>query len=371
MMEKRMDRLQQNSLLLLSGWLKVQLMLAVFTSFLFPIISHSQKTTNSPYFLSFSGQYGKFQVHTKSLSPFNGTHPKGAELELSRLFYTPEIHSQCGCYAKLGVGLNYVDFDHSELGQGLTAVFYVEPFFKAKGKLRFSLKGGTGIAWLSNPYDENTNPENLTYSSNLSFPLFIGFSSYYFFNPSWAIKNTIAFQHLSNGGIKQPKLGINYPTISLGLEYALQPYRIPSVPIPKPFTKENQTTIELGFTLKEDTTDTNNRLLISLRPNRSHQLSRINAITYGLLLEYEQQDAEAESDKFRAGILFGNEFIMGEFRFGQQIGAYLYKGYSAPNLIFQNYYINYRLSKYLLIGTHLKVHGRKAEYININVGYLF
>ena len=88
-------------------------------------------------------------------------------------------------------------------------------------------------------------------------------------------------------------------------------------------------------------------------------------------MEYEQQDTESVSDKIRAGILFGNEFLMGEFRFGQQFGTYLYKGYSAPNLIFQNYYLNYRFSKHLLISVHLKVHGREAEYININVGYLF
>jgi len=371
MMEKRMDSDQQKPIPKSFTWGQIHRIIGVLAILFSPTACFGQKTTNSPYFLSFSGQYGKFQVHTKSLSPFNGTHPKGLELELSRLFYTPEIHSQCGCYAKIGLGLNYYDFNHPDLGQGVTAVFYVEPFFKAKGKFRFSLKGGTGLAWLNHPYDENTNPQNLTYSSNLSFPLFIGFSTYYFFNSSWAIKNTIAFQHLSNGGIKQPNLGINYPTVSFGLEHALQPYRVPAVPVPQPFTKEKQTSLELGFTLKEDTTHTNNRIVISIHPNRSHQLSRVNAITYGMLLEYEQQEAPSISEKLRTGILFGNEFLMGEFRFGQQIGAYLYTGYSAPSLIFQNYYLNYRFSKHLLVGTHLKAHGRVAEYININVGYVF
>lgn len=346
-------------------------LLCLFLTFLILPPIFSQKTTDKPAFISINGVYGKFQVHTKSLSPFNGSHPKAIELEASRLYYTPKIHSQCGCYAKISVGISYTDFNHPALGEAFSSVFYVEPYFKAKGKLRFALKGGIGIAWLNNPYHEINNPENLTYSSNLSFPLFIGFSSYYFFTPSLGIKNVIAFQHISNGGIKHPNLGINYPTVAIGLEYALQPYRIPSLPIPEPYKKANKTVVNFGITLKEDSTNANNKILIRLLPGRSHQASRLNAITYGLLAEYEQIEAVSISDRMRIGLLFGNEFIMGQFRFGQQIGVYIFQGHKAPELVFQNYYLNYRLTEHLITGVHLKAHGRVAEYLSFSFGYQF
>lgn len=337
-----------------------------------PSASFSQEISDSPWFISFSGEYGKFQVHTKILSPFNGTHPHGTELEISRLFYAKEVYETCGCYAKLGLGLNYFDFDHASLGQGFTTIVYVEPFFKAKGQVRISLKAGTGVAWLNNPYHEVTNPVNMTYSTAVSFPLFIGFSAYYFMTRRMAVKTTLSFQHISNGGIKQPNYGINYPVAAIGLEYALQPYRIPPRPVPEPFVKTRSNEVDIGFTLKEDSTSVNRRPVVTIIPRHSLRVSRINALVLGALIEYEQPvDPAPFTDRIRIGAMTGNEFFMGQFRFGQQIGIYAYTGYSVPSHLFQSYYLNFYFGEHFIAGVQLKAHGRTAEYLSATMGYIF
>ncbi len=159
---------------------EIKIVLLLF-SFALPITAQL-KQTNNAVFYSVSPYYGKFQVHTKSLYPYNGTNPWGVELELSQLLLSDKVREQFGTFVKWGVGVNYLNFDHSDLGFAISSIAYIEPFIDARGKWRFSIKAGAGMAYMSNPYDANTNPQNLTYSTNLAFPLYGGGSVYYFIN---------------------------------------------------------------------------------------------------------------------------------------------------------------------------------------------
>ena len=71
----------------------------------------------------------------------------------------------------------------------------------------------------SKKFDRNTNPGNLTYSSNISNYLSLGFSSYYFINPKTAVNLSFIFNHISNGGLKNPNHGLNFPGFNFGLNY--------------------------------------------------------------------------------------------------------------------------------------------------------
>ena len=337
------------------------------------ISAYSQvNQSKSPVFYGFTVYYGKFEVHTKSLYPYNGTHPFGLEFEISQFLLEEKIRETFGTFIKWGVGLNYVNFDHEDLGFGITSLGYIEPFFDPRGRWRFSIKAGAGIAYMSHPYDAISNPKNLTYSKTLAFPLFGGGSAYYFINKQLALKATASFLHISNGGIKQPNLGINYPVIALGLEFTNNNYSVPPKKLLRKIKKEKRFDLLLAYSAKEDTTNTNNISIGTLVFNRSWQVSRINALTTTAMFEYQQQSTRVEgNEQMSLAPLFGNEFLLGRLRFGQQMGVYLVKGGNAPSYLLQNYYLRYIINSRIMAGVNLKAHGRVADYLSVQCGITF
>ena len=336
------------------------------------LASGQTNQSDKPLFYGASLYYGKFQVHTKSLYPYNGTNPYGVEFEISQLLLTDNIRETFGTFIKWGLGLNYVNFTHEDLGYSITGLAYIEPYIKPRGRWRYSIKIGGGLAYMSHPYDEMSNPQNLTYSTQFAFPIFGGASAYYYFNKQLAIKATASYQHISNGGIKQPNLGINYPVIAIGMEFSNNYYMVPPKKKLRQFKKDKRFDLLAGYSLKEDTTNTNNLQVATLIINQSWQVSRINALTLSGLIEFQEiGDYQESIDQWSIAPLVGNEFLLGRLRFGQQIGPYLLKGEKTPNQLLQNYYLRYKINAHLMTGVNLKAHGRVADYLSFQFGLMF
>jgi hypothetical protein len=51
---------------------------------------------------------------------------------------------------------------------------FVEPYFRTHKKTNLFFRAGLGGAYLTQPFDENLNPQNLSYSTDLSFVLMVG-----------------------------------------------------------------------------------------------------------------------------------------------------------------------------------------------------
>jgi len=90
------------------------------------------------------------------------------------------------------------------------------------------------------------------------------------------------------------------------------------------------------------------------------------------MVEYQQlNNVNDDLDQWSIAPLVGNEFLLGQLRFGQQIGLYLMQGDEAPNLMLQNYYLRYIINSRFVTGANLKAHGRVADYLSFQFGYIF
>ena len=333
-----------------------------------PIFSLAQvELSEKPKFISISKTFGSFQPHTPKIEKYRGTNPSGFEVEWSRWNLSQKALEASGTFAKLSFSAGYVDFDHPDLGYSLYAMASIEPFLIVKPKFRVSLKGGAGVSWLSTVYDAQDNPDNLMFSTNFAFPLSMGAALYYNFHSRLGLRTELGFRHFSNGGVRLPNLGINYYSMGLGLEYAIDPYVIPEKSKRVPVAKTSRYDFIGGYTIKEDTAKINNRSVFTLIAQRFRQRSRIHGTVMGTQIEYHET-TERKTNPFNAGIFLGNEFLMGQFRFGQQMGLYFIKGSDARNLLFQNYYLRWFIEEKYILGIHLKVHGRVADYLGVQIG---
>jgi len=80
-----------------------------------------------------------------------------------------------------------------------------------------------GLSYLDNVYDERSNPENLFFSSEISGILLLNLTYNYLIKEQYQLNFSINYNHISNAGLKMPNKGMNFPTVSLGMDYILRP----------------------------------------------------------------------------------------------------------------------------------------------------
>lgn len=335
-------------------------------------IESQNNTTYKPVFYSLSAYYGFFHVHTSKLSTYKGVNPIGVEFEISQLLLTDKAKNSFGFYPKWSVALNYVNFEHRDLGYSIYGVGYFEPFIKIHGRWRFSAKIGTGIAFVSQSYHPISNPMNKAYSTKIAFPLVGGLSAYYCVSDYWSVKSIYSFRHISNGGVKEPNLGVNYTVFSIAAEYTGDSYTLNILNELGVYEQRKRQELIIWYSTKRDTVFSDNRQVVMISYNRSFKGGRINAFTLAGMIEYQQLFYfNNVLDQWSLAPLIGNEFILGRVRFGQQLGIYLLQGKKANNLLFQQYYLRYLIGSHLTTGVNLKVHGRVADHLTVQLGYVF
>ncbi len=203
---------------------KKMLRVGVAIAFLFLSINTdaqiNRATSERPYFVSLRLHYGYIYDHAHTMAGIVQSYLQSGELEFGRHLNfsyhsgTKEIAFEYG-----------MAFYSSNLGNpevlGNSFAFY--PFIKVpimQGvKKSLTLKIGSGLAYLSKPYDALTNPYNASISSH--FNVFAQFSTEYpvFVSQKFEIYTGMSLTHYSNGASMMPNLGINVVTAQTNLRY--------------------------------------------------------------------------------------------------------------------------------------------------------
>lgn len=349
-------------------------MRVLFVCFLFIsqwVIGQDKDARHSIRFLSGNLHGGWLQIHSSKIENFRGVRPKGAGLELSWKFVSPESYALCKCYPSLGISLNYWDFGHEALGNALSGLFYVEPVLFSPFNVDVSLKTGLGVSYLDHPYDEDSNPENVVYSTSIAFPLMAGLSMEYAISGNWFLRFSAMFQHISNGGTSQPNLGINYTTLGGGIARKLDSQTIPKSPKIEPFhyaQRDREWIINLISGLKEPEESEEKASVFGVSAQYQSQFARINGWSAGLMaeLDYSRSDASFPENG-RVSVLGGHHFLLGRFDFGQTAGFYLIRGHETQAPWFQYYTLDFEVTSMLGVGVGLKAHGKVAEYLGVRI----
>ncbi len=338
-------------------------------------------STNVPLSIGLKAHYGFVIIHSQHLRPIQDSYPFGIEANIMWHYNRKRSYNQCLCFPRLGLSLSYWDFDNPDvLGHGLNLMFMVEPFFGMNDKLSFSFRAGLGISHASMPYHSKDNPNNMSYSTYFNFPLSLAATLNFRLNKNALINLSANYNHISNGGIKEPNKGINYPMISLGFDYYLRdgdfsPYKARDWK--QKTKKRNLYYFELFYTSQRyDTLGVDKKYpIIGLTFRFSRQVSRINAINIGAEVlndwryKEKMQRENKNTDHRLAGLMIGNDFLLGKFVFYQQFGLYVYNPHK-DETFFQHYGLLFRFNNCLAFGIGLKAHGHVADFLNIRVGFI-
>lgn len=337
----------------------------------------------SPVSYQAEAEYGFLFLHSQDVAPIGQSYPAALALNVQRWLLADKHWENCHCYPRLGLSLGAHYYDNPKvLGWGIPLYGYLEPWYRIKGDWFFMLRASAGLIYLSRPYDEVENPLNASYSLPLSAYISVGLGLGYQINQNWRLSLQGRYNHTSNGGIREPNKGLNYPTLALGVDRSFVPVVL-KTKVKKAFDpRERRKEIDLsgflaakaGATVGTGVDEQDVTYLVSgLSLQYRYQIGRTSALKLGL--EYISNLAYKRQIEKRGGpeshrqlaLLAGHEFLLGKFSFSQLAGFYLFKQYGAAAGWYQRYALMYQLSPAWSLGPGLKAHANVAEFLDFRI----
>ncbi len=332
-------------------------------------------------FYGVKSHYGFIIAHTPDLKPISETNPYGFQIEMSKLRTSDKAWKTCFCYGRTGFAFTYFNYANpSVLGNSYNLIYFVEPYFTYRGPLKFSLRGSIGATYLDTLFDEESNPNNLLFSTHLSFYLALSLNLNYHLNENYAINLSANYNHISNGGQKQPNKGMNFPTLSIGFDKIID--YTPMKPKPEELKRYNRSwSYYFGAFASLRSSDreaeSTNHPLIGLQAGALKPLSRINGFNLGTELWYDWSDRkiaqlqELNDSSFSSAATIGHHFSVGNFYFLQQFGIYITRPENIQtNWMYQRYSFWYRIANRWTIGASLIAYGRRADHMDGRLIYV-
>lgn len=340
---------------------------------------------DQPVQLAAAGHRGFIIPHSRDIIDVAHSNPFGLEANVHWLLNDEKHVQESGLIAKRGFAAYYVNFDNpGVLGHSLAVVPYVEPLIRPWGRLYGSFQLGLGLAYVSEVYDERTNPTNLFFSLPVNLWAMLNAQLYYKMHRQWQLRAGCNYNHLSNGGMRTPNKGMNFPTFHAGLQYAFQP-----VELKKPLKNDDWKTqpssfryvLAVGSVKNAPATPTfpqvQPAILYGLQWMFGRRVARVSSLTAGtewihdgyerILLDRQSVRTSA----WKGGLLLGHELLVGKIRFTTHLGAYVYNPSRNTDAVYQRYGLYYRWGQHLLIGSTLKAHRQVADVFDLRIGWVW
>lgn len=313
-------------------------------------------------------------AHSPDLKPISHSTPIGFNASWQWMGTGAKTWEVCNCFYYLGIESFYYNFNNpAALGSAAGVAGTFEPIFWRADRWTLSLASGIGLAYLSKVHDPVDNPENMFFSQPLSFLLFVAPTLEYRISSGWSAQMGVSYNHISNGGQKQPNKGMNFPTLSLGASRYLSSQNLPKYE-KVPTSSTWQIYAEAGFTTKGRDGGSGRGAVWSVAGETFRSVTAINAFGIGLDVskDYSLEQEQGFWTSLSVAPFAAHHFTLGHIDFSQWMALYLYRpeGYDDHRL-YQRYVLRYKLGNTLSAGVGLKAHGHVAENIDLRLGWRF
>jgi hypothetical protein len=333
--------------------------------------------TANYYFTGVQAQYGFIIPHTSKVEPVSHTRPFGFELSFNKLNTSLKSWQVFNRYSISGIQLSYFNFQNPVLGSAFVCTFFTEPILSFGENWIFSVKAGTGLSYHSKIYDPDKNPANTFFSTRISIPLYLMARFKYKLSGNSWFTVTGSFNHISNGAINLPNYGMNFPTLSVGIEH----FQKPSPGLGREFKPAGHRKLRERYLVVQTLAGykivyhepvyafgLNTRFTWQIRSHYALNAGAEIILDGGVKRNIEVEDLEL--DYKRAAITAGQDFLFGKVIFSTNIGYYIYSPCQARNSIYQKYELSYQILPEVRAGVFLKAHASDAELTGITFNYI-
>ena len=327
-------------------------------------------------------KYGFLVTHRDEIpNSIRNRNPQGLDMLWSAETSGTKAWHHFWNFPRYGFSLGYFDLDQKQtLGEVVYAtIFFEKEIIKTRSRHQLNYRIAPGLSYSNVVYDSESNPDNILISEEINFIMEGSLVYRYQLSEHWHLNAGIYLTHYSNGAVKFPNIGVNIPSLSLGLSYNFEGNEDDvNRPLnPFQFVKSNDWQAIASVSWKsagEEYEDLDFAYTLSLqrvwhsRPKYSWVagLDLMFNSTAGKILDNE------DANPYRAGILGGVQFELGKLAFVIQAGAYVYrpeKDWDEP--IYTRWGFKRQLHKNLFASLMIKTHYARADLIEAGIGYNF
>ena len=335
----------------------------------------------APLVLGAYAQGSFIMAHTYAIRHLVNSHPTGLEVNLQRQTTGAAPWHGWYKYPKVGLALLYYDFHNPILGQAFAGSLYISKTFSRNAKHDLSFRLGTGLAYLTNPYSQETNHKNTIASSALNATLQMRLEYDRAITPHLGLLVGLGLNHFSNGATTRPNFGVNLPTVVLGLNYHQQrPAPTTNANAPKPADVGHNFlnfSTSLGYVQRNES-DHRKYLVNSVTAAIGRRINRKSNLLLGVEGFYDRSLTANLNDTLRAGaprpdvkkagIFVGHELLFGRLAFDSHLGFYVYAPYKSSTPYYERLGLKYHFTDLIFGAIDLKIHRGAADVIEFKAG---
>ncbi|RTQ53435.1 acyloxyacyl hydrolase [Hymenobacter gummosus] len=335
-----------------------------------------------PLVVGLYAQGGFIIAHSPRVKHLVTAHPTGLELNLQRQLTGRQPWHAWYRYPKVGLALVYYDYHNPTLRHSFAASAYLSKSFWRTQRQELSFRLGTGIGYFPFPFDQDSNHKNTFISSRLNATIQARAEYDVALTPKLGLLLGVALNHYSNGATAKPNLGINIPTLLLGLNYHQQ----------RQFTPQPRPAGDLPADVGQNFWNLSTSLGVKQRNESDHKLYWVNSVTvaagrrvnrksnllvgaegfFDRSLLAEQRDTARAGDKLpdvkKAAVFIGHELLFGRLAFDTHLGIYLYNPYKSNKFYYERIGLKYHFTEQLFGAIDLKVHRGAADVLEWKIG---
>lgn len=323
---------------------------------------------------------GHIIPHSKDIAALASANPIGYSLFLAWQSNREKATEASPIRAKKGFRFAYTYFDNpAQLGNGYQVTAFTEPMIRSRKKLFFSFPLDAGIAYLSKIYHPILNPENLFFGSNISFYLGVGAQLNYKLGNRFIGQLGANYQHISNGGIKMPNKGMNFPSYSLGFTYYLNQANWDDLaPISGDLKPLSNSLRLFAFGSFKTVPNPNTlvpmggvQLLYSKSINTWHNLIIGSELVFNTYKKEWYSKQNLKVNPWEQSLQAGYELRIGNTSLMFLLGAELLNEKRLNSILYQRYALMQKLGKNIYVAGTLKANAHVADIFDLRIGYQF
>jgi len=200
--------------------------ISLFLGFTFFIVITMQSSAQTPLtdnlYVNSNYHYGFVLPEYSSFTYTVNKPVQSLSLSVSKQTIGKNSWQELYNYPELGISLFYTTLGNKQINGVEYAIF---PFatLHLLYKKRFSIDNtlGVGLGYATKKFDINNNYTNIVVGSHLNIHFNCKLGMQYFITPKLVTRMGLSFDHLSNGNLQEPNIGINNFTAYGGVVYLI------------------------------------------------------------------------------------------------------------------------------------------------------
>lgn len=328
--------------------------------------------------------YGSILQHNPDISHLITGHPDGLFLKYNQRTHGNEEWESLYGFPDWGFTFSYQDLKNESLGDAY-AIYAHYNFYAFRRQLQYGI--GTGVAYMTNPYDAVTNFRNVAYGTRLTSATYVtaNYRRENLIGPI-GLQAGITLIHYSNGNIKEPNTSTNSFLFNLGLNWSIHSENVTYIKWDKIKYTES---IHFNMVFRHGWNEVNfigsgQFPFYTLSLFADKRLSKKSSVHLGTDLmisdflkkyrdfqvnSFPNSGLAGDEDHKRLGIFAGHELHLGKTSVLTYLGYYVYDEIGFGSSIYNRIGLQRRIDNHWMLNLTLKSHGASAEALSIGIGY--